>query len=90
MVCPASELTTSPGLMASPEGMFSVDGMTATTFIFGFSSPRDLNTPSTVAAPPMSYFISSMPAPGLSEIPPVSKVTPLPTRAIGASPFLPP
>ena len=31
-------------------------------------------------APDMSIFISCIPAEGLSEIPPVSKVTPLPTR----------
>ena len=33
----------------------------------------------------MSNFISSMPGPGLSEIPPVSKVMPLPTRTVGAT-----
>ncbi len=39
-----------------------------------------------VAAPPMSFFISSMPASGLMFSPPVSKVTPLPTRVTaGAS-----
>jgi hypothetical protein len=32
--------------------------------------------PATAPAPPMSHFMSSMPAPGLSEMPPVSKVTP--------------
>ena len=33
-----------------------------------------------MAAPPaMSYFIFSMPSAGLIEMPPVSKVTPLPT-----------
>ena len=38
----------------------------------------------------MSHFIASMPAAGLIEMPPVSKVTPLPTKATGASPSLPP
>ena len=38
----------------------------------------------------MSPFMSSMPAAGLIEMPPVSKHTPLPTKATGASPFLPP
>ncbi len=38
----------------------------------------------------MSHFISSMPAAGLIEMPPVSKVTPLPTKATGFSPGLPP
>ena len=37
----------------------------------------------------MSHFMSSMPAAGLIEMPPVSKVTPLPTNATGWS-FAPP
>ena len=41
---------------------------------------------SAVAAPPMSFFISSMPDAGLMSRPPVSKVTPLPISAtFGAS-----
>ena len=46
--------------------------------------------PTTQAAPAMSPFMSSMPAAGLIEMPPVSKQTPLPMKATGASPFLPP
>ena len=46
--------------------------------------------PTTVPAPAISHFISSMPGPGLSEMPPVSNVTPLPTKATGRWPFLPP
>ena len=38
----------------------------------------------------MSPFMSSMPAAGLIEMPPVSKVTPLPTKATGGAPRLPP
>ena len=38
----------------------------------------------------MSPFMSSMPAAGLIEMPPVSKQTPLPMKATGASPALPP
>jgi hypothetical protein len=38
----------------------------------------------------MSPFISSMPAPGLIEMPPLSKTTPLPTKATGRSFGLPP
>jgi len=38
----------------------------------------------------MSNFISSMPGGCLSEMPPLSKVTPLPTSTTGASPFAPP
>ncbi len=40
--------------------------------------------PSTAAAPDMSYFMSSMFCAGLIEMPPVSNVTPLPTRTTGA------
>ena len=39
--------------------------------------------PKTEAAPHMSYFISSISAAGLSEIPPASKVNPLPTSTMG-------
>ena len=45
------------------------------------------NVPSTLAAPHMSNFISSISAAGLSEMPPVSKVMPLPTSTTGASLF---
>ena len=38
----------------------------------------------------MSPFMSSMPPAGLIEMPPVSKQTPLPMKATGVSPFLPP
>ncbi len=38
----------------------------------------------TEAAPIMSNFISSMAPGSLSEMPPVSKVMPLPTRTMGA------
>jgi hypothetical protein len=46
--------------------------------------------PSTLAAPPMSYFISSISAAGLSEMPPLSKVMPLPTSTTGATPLAAP
>ena len=39
------------------------------------------------AAPPMSPFMSSMPAAGLIEMPPVSKTTPLPMKASGLARF---
>ncbi len=42
--------------------------------------------PNTLAAPVMSNFISSMPGGCLSEMPPLSNVTPLPTSATGALP----
>ena len=44
----------------------------------------------TLAAPPMSNFISSMPSPGFSEMPPESKVMPLPTSTSGLSSAEPP
>ncbi len=37
--------------------------------------------PNTVAAPAMSHFMVSMPSVGLIDSPPLSKVTPLPTKA---------
>ena len=38
----------------------------------------------------MSPFMSSMPGAGLIEMPPVSKQTPLPMKATGSAPRLPP
>ncbi len=45
--------------------------------------------PMTLAAPPMSFFISSMEEAGLMSRPPVSKQTPLPTSVTLRWPFLP-
>ena len=45
--------------------------------------------PRTLAAPPMSFFISSMPADGLMSRPPVSKQTPLPTSVTFGAPGSP-
>ena len=59
--------------------MFSVAGTTATRSIASPSSAIAATASSTAAAPDMSIFISCMPAEGLIEMPPVSKVTPLPT-----------
>ena len=78
-------VTTSPGFTAKPSGIFSQAGIKPTTFSFGFSKLKDLKTPSTLAAPPMSNFISSISGAGLIEIPPVSNVMPLPTNTTGAS-----
>jgi hypothetical protein len=46
----------------------------------GFSSASARITAIMAAPPAMSYFIFSMPSAGLIEMPPVSKVTALPTR----------
>ncbi len=64
--------------------------MTATTLIPGFTSAMTCMAPSTLAEPPISYFISSMPSPGFRLMPPVSKVMPLPTSTWGLSLALPP
>ncbi len=58
-----------------------------TTLTFALRAASSCISPTTQAAPAMSPFMSSMPAAGLSEMPPVSKVTPLPTMAIGSPPF---
>ncbi|MNT28739.1 hypothetical protein D3C72_1644470 [compost metagenome] len=90
MVCPLMLVTTSPGLTALPSFMFSHEGIRPTTLIAGWIAPSARKVPSTLAAPHMSNFISSISAAGLSETPPVSKVMPLPTSTTGASSFAPP
>jgi hypothetical protein len=47
----------------------------------GLSRAMACMAPIIAAAPAMSYFIFSMPSAGLMEMPPVSKVMPLPTKA---------
>jgi hypothetical protein len=61
--------------------MFSVEGTTA-VMVAGTPSSAMAAVASMTAAPPdMSNFISCIFAEGLIEIPPVSKVTALPTNA---------
>ena len=72
----------SPGLTAWPLGMFSVAGTTPMTLAGSPSSAIAPIVSITAADPDMSIFISCMPPEGLIEIPPESKVTPLPTRAV--------
>ena len=79
-VLPLYWVITSPGLIAVPEGMFSVAGTTATRSTASPSSAIAATASSTAAAPDMSIFISCIEAEDFSEMPPVSKVTPLPTR----------
>ncbi len=67
----------SPGLVALPLGRFSQAGITPTTFSLRFISAMACIVPSTLAAPLMSYFISSISAPGLSEMPPRVEGDPL-------------
>src|SRR5690625_7193279 len=72
---------TSPGRVASPEGIFSANGRKAVTLTGISSFAAAIVAPATAAEPPISEIMSHMPAPGLIEIPPVSKVIPLPTNA---------
>ena len=69
--------------------IFSVEGIIPTTFIFGFNMDTARITPRTTPEPHISYFISSILAAGLIEIPPLSKVNPLPTSIFGFSVFIP-
>jgi len=78
----------SPGRVAFPPGMFSVTGASATTRTGSLRSRAAARHAKTVAAPIMSYFISPIDAAGFSEIPPLSKVMPFPTRtAVPRAPF---
>ena len=76
-------MTISPGFTAFPSGKFSQVGTTIIIFKGRFNSPTVFITPKTVAAPPISYFISSISVEGLIDIPPASNVIPFPTRTIG-------
>src|SRR5437867_10927277 len=60
MVLPPEPVTTSPGLIALPDGMFSVVGTMPITLILGLSSAIASMAPTTAAPPPMSDFICSM------------------------------
>ena len=90
MVCPDIDVTMSPGRWALPSGMFSTRPIAPTTLAFALRAASACIRPTTHAAPPMSPFMSSMLPDGLMEMPPVSKHTPLPMKAIGCSPALPP
>ena len=61
--------------------MFSAVGIQPVTLIGSFSAAMACTAAMTAAAPLMSDFISCMFAAGLIEMPPVSNVTPLPTKA---------
>ena len=68
---------------------FSASASTATAGAGDCRSASVSIAPAAAAAPAMSPRISSMPAAGLMEMPPVSKQTPLPTKATGAAFSLP-
>ncbi len=80
----------SPGRWALPSGMFSTTPMTPTALTLALRAASACINPVTAAAPAMSPFMSSMPPAGLIEMPPVSKTTPLPTKATGWSLARPP
>ena len=82
MVMPFRAVSTSPGFMAEPPGMFSLIGAMAVTLTWTSSASRTVMAAITMAAPDMSVFIVVMPAAVLRESPPESKVTPLPTRTM--------
>ena len=79
IVVPLAAVTTSPGLTAVPDGMFSVAPTTATTRTGSRSSAIASIAPSTAAPPDMSNFMSDILLAPLIEIPPESNVTALPT-----------
>jgi hypothetical protein len=83
MVCPDMEVTMSPGRCALPSGMFSTRPIAPITLTFALRAASACMRPTTQAAPAMSPFMSSMLPAGLIEMPPVSKQTPLPTKAMG-------
>ena len=85
IVSPLREVTTSPGRIASPDGMFSTKPTKPTTLAFALRFARANIVPATTPAPPISMVISSMPAAGFIDIPPVSNTTPLPANAKGAA-----
>src|SRR5260370_986889 len=69
------------GEIGAQPGMFSQAGIPPTTLTGAFMPASARIVPSTLPAPDMSNFISSISPAGLSEMPPVSKVMPLPIRA---------
>ncbi len=90
MVCPDSERTMSPGRQEFPSSMFSASGSRPTALTGVRCAASTCISPNTAAAPAMSNFMMSMPGARLSDTPPVSKVTPLPTKASGGCAFAPP
>ncbi len=81
IVFPFIARSTSPGLVAEPDGMLSVAATRPCTSIAGLSRGSTLRTPRTAAAPDMSPFIHAMPSAVLRSSPPESNVMPLPIRA---------
>ena len=89
MVLPAKDWVISPGLIARPSGIFSQAGIKPTTLSgkIGLRAGGERAENGGRAAHIEFHFVHR-PRRVLSEMPPVSKVTPLPTSASGA--LLPP
>ena len=87
-VMPLRVRMTSSGRKALPQTEFSTAGISTRRRTFKPASMIICASASICAAPPMSFFISSMPLDGLRSSPPVSKHTPLPTR-VRRGPLLP-
>ncbi len=85
-VRPFRVLITSSGRKALPETLFSTAGISTRRRTGSSAAMIILATASTFAAPPMSFFMFSMPPAGFRSSPPVSKQTPLPISVtLGAS-----
>ncbi len=79
----------SPGRYAPPSILFSTAGI-KTRNCTGASKCISICANASVhAAPPISFFISSMPAEGFRSSPPLSKQTPFPTRVTRGAPGSP-
>ncbi len=86
IVRPLAAVTMSPGFTAVPSGRFSV-APTIVKSRSGRPSAAIAAVASIAAAPPdMSNFISDIFGPGFSEMPPLSNVTALPTKASSGVP----
>ena len=82
---------TSPGRWAVAEGMFSAIGTVAMTSMGNCWPAASTMVATTAAAPAISEVMWCICAAGLIEMPPVSKVMPLPMRAtLGDFLVLPP
>ena len=83
IVVPVLARRMSPGLSAWPLGRFSVAPTTVRIRTGSPSRAAAAVACSTAAPPDMSNFISLIFMPGLSEMPPASNVTALPTNPSG-------
>ena len=70
-VFPFIALSTSPGLTAVPDGIFSVNAIIPTMLISNPSLEAASMAATVHAAPPMSPFISAILAEGFIDIPPL-------------------